>query len=312
VTLNSGQKPKKTPTVLNLVWSVVIIAVAVYDLRHGSGSTFSLVTNIALLVLGVLLAVFWLLMKAAGPMGDPADAADAYAEQQRTLYGGLHEYREATEQDLRLLDGKFYDRATADLTAAGFRHMRDVVNVTVSSVWPRNLAVLRGFVGDHETTMAAAYHLRIFGPVRVLQVLGVIARNLRTIEFETELSDGTFVTTANDAVSNKSTGYPFIDRQQFQPDTPLRQMLESHRARLAAIVASRPGVEPVRIHNYTDYRAAQDRVHLLKSAHRRSPDFDYRAEWQKVAGRPLRPDEERMVDQGAVRIHSSPSAPKQE
>jgi hypothetical protein len=50
-------------------------------------------------------------------------------------------------------------------------------------------------------------------------------------------------------------------------------------------------------------RASQDRQQLLKNAHRNSPDFDHHAEWQKIAGRPLRPNEVELVEHVAEAIH---------
>ena len=283
------------------IWPLIVIAIGGYRIHHATYSTAGQAWNIFLIVFGLIglgLAAFTAIV------GTPATATKRVAKQQKELWGGLHEYRDATDDDLRPLDRAFYETATAQLTANGFRHIRDLVNVTTSNTWPRNHTVLRCFVGNSNSTMAAVYHLRMYGGVRVLQLLGLISRKLKIVEFESELSDGTFVTTANNAESERTLGYPFVDRLQFPSNTPGDQLIKSHREHLNTVLASKPGVHVVAIHSYRDLRASQDRLHLLKIAHRRSPNFDHRAEWAKIAGRPLRPEEVEMADQVAADVRA--------
>jgi hypothetical protein len=287
----------------NWIWPLVLIAVGAYRYHHEMHTTFAPVGNVVMIALGLVWLALAALSTSAG--GTPSAAARRVAEQQKVLYGGLHEFRDATDSDFLPLDRAFYDAATADLTADGFQHVRDLVDVTTSNSWPANHAVLRCFVGNSHSTMGTVYDVRIYGATRVFQLLGLIPRKLKVVEFETELSDGTYVTTANDATSNKTLGYPFADRVQFPPDTPRDQLIKSHRAHLNAVLASKPGVQAVVIHSYKDLRASQDRLQFLKNTHRTSPNFDHRAEWEKVAGRPLRPHEVQMADEVAANLQSS-------
>jgi len=236
--------------------------------------------------LGLILAM---MKRSANPLADPAYAAEKIATQQRTLYGGLHEYRDATDADFDPLDRKFYEDATAQLTARGYRVVRDVVNETISGSWPKNHVVLRCLIGDHGTTMGAIYHVKLANSSKVIKI----------VEFDSELNDGSFVATANNAEFERTLGYPFVDRLQFFSSVPASEVLESHRTHLKSVLVAKPEVAPVPCNTYRDLRAAQDRLQLLRNAHRNSPDFDYHAEWQKIAGRPLRENETELVDRVA-------------
>ncbi len=159
--------------------------------------------------------------------------------------------------------------------------------------------------------MASAYHVKFVGATALLQVIGVVPRRLKTVECETELTDGTFVTTSNTAESVKTKGYPFMDQLRLPAKTPTEQIVREHRARLKAVIAARKEgrVAPLRYQNITDYQASQDRAQLLKTAYRKSPDFDFHAELASIAGRPLRDSEHEMADQVSHHLQS-PSLPE--
>lgn len=286
------------------LWPLIPLLVGVFELHRGTHSAANFGWNVFLIVIGVLGLMLAAFLRSAGNIGTPAGAAQKIAEQQRQLFGGLHDYRDASDVDFAGLDLAFYDSNTEQLRAEGFRPIRDVVNVTISNSWPKNQTVIRRFVSSDATTMGSLYHVRLFGFFRMLQWIGVISRNLKTIECETELSDGTFVTTANTAQSVKTLGCPFIDRQQFPADTSAQQIVNAHRLHLQSVLAAKTGVLPARCQNYADYQASQDRMQLLKCAYRRSPQFDHHAEWEKIAGRPLRDAELEAVEQVSADLNS--------
>ena len=248
--------------------------------------------------IGAFLCLMSLLAMLTNKTLGPQAAGKRLARQQRTLYSGTHDYRDATDADLAQLDVAFYERTTADLTSQRFRKLRDVVNVTASSTWPSNLAVMRVFVDDAGTTMAAVYHLRIFGSAKALQAIGVLSKKLKMVEFESELSDGTGVATTNAAEAERTSGYPFVDRIQFPNATPPLEVLAAHRQHLRDVLASKSGVAVIPIRTYDELRKSQDRLQSKKSAYRRPPQFDrYAADFESIRGRPLNADELTVVDE---------------
>lgn len=277
----------KNGTELRLV-PLVMMGIGVMNLWRGTHSFAWIVLDSLLIAGGGLLFLMrdWL---------TPNSAARNLVAQQRQLYAPTQVYRDANEADLARLDRAFYEQATRDLVAQGYHLTRDVVNVTASTIWPRNHAVIRCLLGDDGTTMAGVYHLKLLGPMRIFQWIRVLPHRLKAIECETELSDGSFVTTTDTEALTKSLKYPFTDAWQFPSKTPVAQLVAEHRNHVAAILALRNGVTAMRCTSYADLRASQDRLHLLKAAYRASPDFDHAAEWQKILGRPLSPAQHEAV-----------------
>ena len=192
----------------------------------------------------------------------------------RNLYSGPNTYRAATVQDLAKLDQSFYQYATTALKKEGYRYVDDVVNVTASNSWPKNHAVLRHFIGDEGATMCAIYHLRLYGFVALVQRLNGNGDRLKIVESETELNDGTFVTTANNAEAERTTGYSFQDRLQLPLVTAPEVVARQHRTHLASVLHSKPpGTLPVRIFDAFQLQESQNRLHLKKCEFRKSAGF---------------------------------------
>lgn len=235
-----------------------------------------------------------------------ADTARRVVQMYRHLWSGPHVYRDATERDLAKLDRSFYERSTAALEGEGFHRIDDVVNVTVSSGWPQNHAVLRHLLGDHQgITMCAVYHVRLYGLVGLLLGLNGSAQKLKVVECDTELSDGTYVTTANNLEMEKTGRYPFQDRLQLVSATPAVIVAQEHRIHLQSVLQQKqPTVAPIPILDGIQLAQSQGRLHLKKCAHRKSPGFNYKAEWESVAGRQLRPGESPLVNRIAREMSS--------
>jgi hypothetical protein len=284
----------KSSTDLRLM-PLVMIGIGVLNLWRGTHSTTWIVFNWLLIAAGALFLLLLACLKTSGVGLTPGSAARNLVTQQRQLYSTKQVYRDAAQADLIRLDRAFYEQATRELASEGFQLIRDTVNVTVSNTWPRNHAVIRCLLGDDGTTMAGVYHVKLLGMMRMFQSIGVIPRRLKAIECETELSDGTVVTTTDTAEINKGLNYPFIDSLKFPAKTPIAQIVAEHRRHVSAILASRNGVAAMRCTSYDDLRSSQERQHLLKAAFRASPEFDHAAEWEKILGRPLSPTQHEAV-----------------
>jgi hypothetical protein len=188
----------------------------------------------------------------------------------RNLYSGPNAYRAATVQDLAKLDESFYQYATTALKNEGYRYVDDVVNVTASNSWPKNHAVLRHLIGDDGASMCAIYHLRLYGYFALVQRLKGNGDRLKIVECETELNDGTFVTTVNTADAVRTGGYPFQDRVQLPLVTAPEIVARQHRTHLANVLHSKPaGTVSVHISSASQLRESQDRLHLKKCEFRK-------------------------------------------
>ena len=280
----TGQTPLlPTKMFLGLIAGVLGVIVGSYWIHsahqpNSTGPGILMIGSGLLVSAGALLYLAGaLLARAAGALGKGSSAAE-----RRVL--GVHKYRDAVDSDFYLLDRDFYEAAARDLNTEGFRAVRDIVNVTLSEKWPRIQGVQRCFIGDSGTTMACVGHLRVFGFARLLQCVGLLPRSLKIVDCDTELSDGTLINTSN--MSARVRRYPFIDRLWLPARASAAQIIREHRAHVASFLGSkRDGAMPVLCQTYKDLRASQDRIHLLKGAYRRAPDFDLLTERQRLASR---------------------------
>ncbi len=215
---------------------------------------------------------------------------------QKTIYSGKMKYAEVPPRDFPWLDEAFYDEVSKKMADAGFRHVGDFECLTLSRQFPSMRTFLRCFVGDAGAIMAAGYHVKVRGLMSVLALLRVIPKNMRTVEFESEFDDRTFLSTNNCAGLNAFTDDPGITIEQLDPSTPLEQLLSRHRERLKRIVEERK-VQPVRFATRDDVLAAQDRMHELRSGHRKRTGYVTRDQFEAMAGGKLSHAQREFVDE---------------
>ena len=145
--------------------------------------------------------------------------------------------------------------------------------------------------------------MHFYGWHRVMQFIGLHARDLRIVEFESELSDGSFVTTSNCTEAAKVSEFPGISRQFLWKSVTPAELYAAHRAHLQRVLSEKPGILPYSFKSFDDLCAAQDRLDQLKSRHRNSLAFDPAADIARINGKPLTPDQQAMAEE-AAEIHA--------
>jgi hypothetical protein len=235
---DDGNPKPAEQSIANALWPLGLTAYAIYRLTRGSLSTTYVIWYVVMAVLGVIFAALAFLARAAGT---PRQAAQQIDDMQRSLYAGAHERRlvgDATIDEYRL-DRAFYQRATDALTALRFRKLADYVDVEIEKACSK--AVIRSFLSADGQIMAGAFDLRMGGLARWLQLFGVLPRKLSAVDLETELTDGTFVTTSDAAQAAKASEFPGISRQFLAPGTPPAELLAAHQQHLQWIISQKPG-----------------------------------------------------------------------
>jgi hypothetical protein len=255
---------------------------------------------VTMIVIGVLLFLLGLFLHFTK---SEAEAADELDQLDRQLYGVPHRHKIVDERVILEYgaDVEFYRRRRDELAALGFRHAGDYVDVTVDGAAPWMRAVIRTGIGEGGTTMSGVFDVRVRGLARVLQWVGLVPRVMKCTEFETEFSDGTFATTGDAVEAAKTLAFPGISRVFLPPGTPVAAMLEEHRAHLRRRMDAAPGVEPLRVVNFADLAASQDRMQALKGNFRLSSEYDPAAEYEKISGGPLGEEEQRVAEEVARR-----------
>ncbi len=219
-------------------------------------------------------------------------ARDALRVQKR-LYSEEHDYRLVSPEEFPELDHAWYAWITETLGALGFAHLADIENLTVKEAMPNARAFIRVLLGGEGTVMAGAYDVKLRGFMGFCQSVGLLPRDLRTLDLETELSDGTFVATSNALGADKSADTPGIHRTQVHRYTAPAQMLDGHLYTVRVLMEQRPGVEPVRMHTFEAMMESQKREQRLKHEHKAGIGYVDREEIRRMGG----PGKERLADQ---------------
>jgi len=148
----------------------------------------------------------------------------------KAIYVERHEYRPATDADFIDRDRAWYDAATGELTSRGYTHLGDVVNETVvKAAGP--VVVLRRFASADGTNMAALYQY-----VRTNLTTGAMV-DLRVCDVESELSDGSFVTTSNAEAAKAVTMPPQIRSTKHPAATTVPELIALHEEAKAKLLA---------------------------------------------------------------------------
>jgi hypothetical protein len=212
-----------------------------------------------------------------------------WVEQNKKIYVERHEYRPATDADFTDRDRAWYDAATAELARLGYRHIGDVVNQTIAKAMGL-IVVIRRFISADGTNGASVY-----------QLVPRSGKNLRTCDAETELSDGSFLTTSNAEASKAVSLPPQIRSTKHPADTPVSEIIARHEAAKQKLLAEQPTLSITKVHTAADYEAGQHRQEAIKAAFRKGIGYLDPAEIRRIA-------EQKMPDDPAAVAVATASA----
>jgi hypothetical protein len=265
-----AKPPARRSSPISALIYVALIGLGAWRLaRPGDASTITIAAAWMMVIGGVIGLILDLFVRFL-PATTPEEAAAALLEQEKVLYAGAHEYRRVTAQNFDGLDVDFYETTRTRLETLGFRYFGDVENVTVASSFTlfRMHAILRVMVGDGGTVVAAVYHVRMFGFPRLLQLVGALPRQLKIVDFESELTNGQHVCTGNTLESDTTAPFPGISKRRFPMTTPVEQLIAHHRIHLYDELAADPDAQPVYFASLEDVLEFQNRQEMIKAAHK--------------------------------------------
>ncbi|HEX8916601.1 MAG TPA: hypothetical protein VF796_29895 [Humisphaera sp.] len=192
---------------------------------------------------------------------DIGTAAKGMVDLGKVMFAPRHEYRPATPDDIPAAARDRYDAATAELLGLDFRHLGDVVNVTIAGTGMSSPAI-RVFTSPDGSTSAGIYHLPKDPADPTAEPV--------TLDLETELTDGTYVVTNNTGGRNLMTPSPAEHRVQRPPATPVPELAALHAAELQKVLAAKPGTAAVPLGTLDEVMSMQHRLQRAKSGYRES------------------------------------------
>jgi len=179
-----------------------------------------------------------------------------------------HDYLPTTLEDHPTLDRAFYEELTKTFQTHGFTWVGDVVDLTMSQANPSYRTCLRVFVGEGGRIMGALYHIRFRGWGRVLQWVGLIPRQIKVIDFETEFLNGVFVGTTNAPTGQGLSHGPRV-RREYHRGARFERLLEFHRQRVKEHVL-KTNTAVALTGSLDAVLESQQRLNMLEALHRKS------------------------------------------
>ena len=196
---------------------------------------------------------------------DARRSVEGIADLQRRMYAPGERFRVCDDGELERR-AKYARRHVAETQArlqdAGFEHVGDVQDVIANRTgwWLARPAYIRVMLHP-DGTQAGVYSVRMAWAGSLLALFRLVPRTMRTIDLETELTDGRFVVTSNLLGINTADPKPGIAQRLLDPATPVSEILAEHR-----LSVRESGGEAVPIRTLDQAIASQTRLNDLKRA----------------------------------------------
>jgi hypothetical protein len=197
----------------------------------------------------------------------------------KALYGQIHEFRNADDEDFESVDRKFYDDAQQRFAELGFRHLGDIVDQTIEQTNGLT-TVVRVMSSTDGSTTAGVYH---FKPPMMPR--GFEGKDLVMVDLSTEFSDGTFLLTSNTKGLDLTTTPTGLHRMQHELTTPIEQLVAAHETEKQKLLAAKQGATVVTINTLSDALESEKRQQAVKNAFRKQIGYVDPEEVRRIASR---------------------------
>lgn len=212
-----------------------------------------------------------------------AHAAEDFEESHQQLWNTPMQVENVKPSQFKHLDLKFYDKTRKALEGYNFKHLGDIEVVSLRTSLTSRV-MIRNMLSPDQVVSASCFHCKgafwlravtFFTPMRKML-------NTRTVDFESEFNDGSFVVTTNSAaVANFD--YPDHINSLGFPDLKVEELGSMHYQRVQEH-ANQRNCLPRTMTTLADSNAMQARLHAAKSAGRGEQGMS-REEFRRVAGK---------------------------
>jgi hypothetical protein len=245
------------------------------------GGAVVLVVLGTLMLLPVLIVVgIGIVMKVlVGKIGKGlSGAAQEMIAANKEMYGKVHEFRPADEEDFEDLNRAYYDDTRRELEGMGYRHLGDIVDETIEE---QNGLVtpIRVMSSADGTVQVGLYHFKM--PNLPAKFAG---QEMLMCDLSTEFTDGMFLLTSNTQEADLTTTPPRLRKRRHPMGTPVTELLASHEGEKQKMLAPRDGVECVVVNILEDAIASEKRQQEAKNDFRKEIGFVDPEEVRRIAG----------------------------
>jgi len=176
------------------------------------------------------------------------------------VYTPRHDIRPANPADFEGLDMEFYQAAQRTLETFGFLYLGDVEDSTMTAFGAsrHRPTFMRNLTHPADGIIAGICHFRHWDSSPLYNKEAPGRHDLRIVEFDSPLTDGTTVTTSNAANLASMDEISGRSRRLLPDGTPVEEVLARHREHLLTVLADKPGVSPFPIRTLGE---AIDNIH---------------------------------------------------
>lgn len=196
-------------------------------------------------------------------------AARHIVDTSRRMYEQRHEFRTIGAAEFPRAKREFYDQTQIWLEEQGFRLLGDLEDRTANACMPEIGTFLRLMTSADGCVLALIWQAEFAEFTRVNDEVVGSTRDVRTLEFGTEFSDGTFVSTSPISNAAAIDAPPKVQRFFVPSGTEPESLLRRHSEHVARAAGRKPGVAMVPAQTLEEAITRFHRSQDLMIAHRR-------------------------------------------
>jgi hypothetical protein len=207
-------------------------------------------------------------------------------DNQKKVYGQVHEFKEVYPHEFPWLDMEYYNRTQVELERLGFKHQGDIEDVTISSTYPSMRTFLRVMYSDNGAVQAAIYDIKMRSFfMKFLQLITLLPKDMKTVDMETEFSNGLFICTTNAGKQASFIKSPPQIVSYYLPKTySVDELLRYHYIYVSTYLAQNPEVKAIQCPTLLSSIDSQNRMQVLKNIYRESQGWISREELLRIGG----------------------------
>ncbi|MFK5923095.1 MAG: hypothetical protein QM496_13020 [Verrucomicrobiota bacterium] len=195
-------------------------------------------------------------------------AKQSNADIDKTFGNSNPDYQPTELRSVKRIDYSFYEASEAAMYLQGFSNMGDYQDLEHRRNFPKQQTVVRFMVSKDHSIMAAFYHLPIPRLNKLLLWLSGNLTSFRTIDLETEFTDGYFVMTTTAAMLLSAP--PGGRRNQMPESTSVSDLVQFHNEAVESYRKKHPGVDAISFNSFSDIIESQERGVELMRQHRKN------------------------------------------
>jgi len=161
----------------------------------------------------------------------------------------------------------FYNRKQKEFELCGFNYATDYVNKTILKANPNSLHFIRVMLSHDYSTEAAIFDIKLKGYLRIFQFLGILPKDLKTIDLETEFDNGSFITTTTTKMDLMDDS-PKVFKEIVDKNISIAVIVKKHFKRILDH-ERKYNTKHILIKNKEEMFQSQDKLQKLRSEFRK-------------------------------------------